>query len=166
MSGHRRGAGDRPPAGAALGSGLAIGFGGQTMAARAKVGGDRAVGGEETLRVPRRFEAPHAPFALPRRLVRVFRAIIQPLVPPVLHARQHLPLGGLLARERVGDDHARDLLQTFQQPAEECPGRHLVAAALDQDIEHIPGLIDGPPQRARLALDADEDLIEVPVLAV
>ncbi len=67
-SGHRRGAGDGSPGGEAFRSGLAIGFGGETVAAWAKVAGDRAVGGEEALGVARTLEPSHPPLALPGRL--------------------------------------------------------------------------------------------------
>ena len=85
-SGHRRGAGDGSPGGEAFRSGLAVGGGGQAVAAWAEVAGDRAVGGEEALGVPRALAAPHPPLALPRGLMGVLGAIVQALMAPVLHA--------------------------------------------------------------------------------
>jgi hypothetical protein len=118
-SGHRRGAGDRPPGGEALGSGLAIGFGGQAVAARAEVTGNRAVRGEEPLRMPRRFEPAHASLAFARGLVRILGPVVQSPVLPVLDAREDLALGRPVTRELVGDDHPRDILQALEQLTEE-----------------------------------------------
>ena len=108
---------------------LAIGFGGQAVATRAEVRGDRAVGGEEPLSVARALETPHPPLALPGRLVRILRPVVQPLAPSVLCA---------------GEDFPR--------------GRH-IAAGLRQDIEDFAVLIDGSPEVVLLAIDGKEHLV-------
>jgi hypothetical protein len=57
--------------------GQAIIGGGKAMATRVEVVADRAVGGEEALRLPRRLEPVHLPFASSGRLVRVPGPIIE-----------------------------------------------------------------------------------------
>jgi hypothetical protein len=74
----------------AFGSGLAI-------------AGDGTIGGEEPSGVARAFESAHPAFALAGRLMRVLGAIIQPLVPPMRHAREHVTQRRPFARELVRD---------------------------------------------------------------
>jgi len=79
--------------------------------------------------------------------------------------RQQLSFRHAVASQLVGDQDARHILQTLQQPSEEALRRPGVAAALLQDIEHDAMLIDGAPQVVQLALDPDEDLIQMPFVA-
>jgi len=53
------------------------------VVARVEVGGARAGGGEEPLRLPRTRAALHPPFPLVCRLVRTLRALVAPPVLPV-----------------------------------------------------------------------------------
>ncbi len=46
--------------------------------------------------------------------------------------------------------------------AEEFPDGHFVAAALDQDVEHVASVINGAPQLLGLTVDLKEHLIQVP----
>ena len=102
------------------------------MPSRAEVLRSGTIGGEEALGVPRGFDLRHAAFPLARRLVGVFRAVVQVAVLPVFDARQDLPLG-----------------------------RVLVPPALHQDIEHSPVLIHGPPEIRALPIEREEDFIHM-----
>ena len=65
------------------------------MSTRSKVLGNGTIRGEEALRVPGGLEPLHAPLPLARRLMGVFRAVIQIPVLAVLHPRQQfLPKPG------------------------------------------------------------------------
>ncbi len=164
-SGQRRGAGDRPPGGAAFGAGRAIGCSGQTVAARADVRGDGAVGGEKALRVARTLEPPHPPLAFPRRLVGMLGAVIPPCVPPVRHAGEHVPLGRAVTRAFVRADDARDRPQPLAPRAEALPrGRH-VAPGRHQDSEAVAVPVDGPPQLGGLPGAGAEGFIQRPRVA-
>ena len=69
-----------------------------------------------------------------------------------------------VAAQLVGDEDARRILQALRQAPEEtlcCPR---IAAALHQDIEYDPVLINGAPQEVQLALDPNEHFIEVPLV--
>ena len=68
--------------------------------------------------------------------MRILRAIIEIAALPMLDIRQQLSLCHAVASQLVGDQDARYILQTLQQPSEEAPRRPGVAAALHQDIEH------------------------------
>ena len=135
------------------------------MTARAKVLSDRTIGREETLGRAGGFGSLHTPLPLACRLVRVLGAIIAIPMLPMLDSWQYLALGGSVALEFVGDDHARDVDQAFQKFAEELLRCPLVAPALYQNVEYIAVLINGPPQIVMLPLDGQKHLIEVPLIA-
>jgi len=156
--------GDRPPGGETLGAGLVVGGGGQAMAAGTEVAGDGTVGGEEALGVAGRLEASHASFPLPGGLVGILRPVIESFVSAVLDTRQDFTLGRAIAGQLVGDHHARHVGEILEQTTEELLGGRRVSAALDQDIEDVAVLIDGPPEIVLHPVDADEDLVEVPLV--
>jgi len=112
--------------------------------------------------MPRRLAPSHASLALPCRLVRILRAIVEPLVPPMRHAGEGRPLGGTIARELVGDDDTRDIGQPLEPLTEELPRGCGIATGLHQDSEHGPVLIDGPPAVVLRPVAADEDRVEMP----
>ena len=109
--------------------------------------------------MPRRFEPLPAPFPLAPRLVRVLGAIIHIAVLPVFDARQDLSLSSTVALQLIGDDHAGDILAAFEELAEELLGGCLIAAALDQNIQDMAVLINGPPEVVPCPIDGEEDFI-------
>ena len=70
---------------------------------------NRPIRGEKLLRVSRGLEPLHAPFPLPRRLVRVLSAVIEIAVLAVLHTREDLALRRAVALELIRDDDPRDI---------------------------------------------------------
>src|SRR5258706_11750871 len=81
--------------------------------------GDRTMGGEESLSVPRGLEPLHTPLPLTCRLVGVLRAIIEIAVLAMFHSWKDLALSGTVAFEFIRDDHARHVRQPFEELAEE-----------------------------------------------
>ena len=67
-----------------------------------------------------------------------------------------------VAAQPVGDDDPRHVLQALEEFAEELLGGQRVSAWLDQDVEYGAVLVDRAPQVVDRAVDADEDLVEVP----
>ena len=126
---------------------------------------DLIVGGEEPLRLAGRFELLHLSLSSARRLVRVLGSVIESLVLAMLDARHDLPLCCAVAGELVGDHDARWPHLLLQQFAQQPLGRLLVASALDQNIEHRPGLVHGAPQPVLHTGDLQHDLIEMPFVA-
>jgi hypothetical protein len=91
----------------------------KAMSSGSKVVRDGSEDREKALSVSRRFEAAHGSFTLPHWVMRVFRSIVQTFVLAVLDAGHHLFLGGCIASKLVGNNHARDIFQSFEQRAEE-----------------------------------------------
>ena len=91
------------------------------------------------------FESLHPPLPLTRRLMRILGAIIEIPVLAMFYPWKKLALGGSVALELVGHDHARGIPQALQHFPEEALGRLGVASALDQDVEHGAVLVDRPP---------------------
>jgi hypothetical protein len=100
-----------------------------------------------------------------RRLVRVLRPVVQAFVLAVLDTGHHLPLGGPVARELVGDHDPRRPALPLQQLAQQALRRPLVAPTLDQHVEHHPGLIHSTPEPVLNPADLDDDLSKVPLVS-
>jgi hypothetical protein len=96
-------------------------------APQAEMRRDRAIGGEEALGMPWRFEAWHAPLPLTHVLVRLLGTVIPLAVLTMFDARQALPFGGTIAGQRSGDEHPWHLRQTREPQAEELLGRHTLS---------------------------------------
>ena len=92
---------------------------------------------------------------------RLFKALVR----AVLHRGHHRAVGGAVTAELVGDDHPRHRPGPLQRFPEEAPGCGLVAPVLQQDVEHVPVLVDSPPQVLLHPVDLDEDLVEMPFVA-
>ena len=76
-----------------------------------------------------------------------------------------LPLGRGVALQLVSDKHTRCATVLLEELAEQAFGGLLVTPALDENIENEPVLVDGTPEPMLLPGDADDDLIEVPLVA-
>ena len=74
--------------------------------------------------------------------------------------------GGLIARQLVGDQAARDGALCFQELAEESDRSSSVPSGLHEDVDHIPILVNRPPQVLRPALHPHEQLIEIPRISL
>jgi len=77
----------------------------------------------------------------------------------VIHGRHDVSVGGVVAPQLVRNQLpwlAPLLLQKLAKEPFGCTG---VAVSLNQDIDHVPVLIDGPPQIVSLSSDPHEDLV-------
>ena len=59
----------------------------------------------------------------------------------MLHPGQDVAFRCTIPPELIGDDHARHILESFKEFAKASLGSLFVAAALHQDIQHVPLLI-------------------------
>jgi hypothetical protein len=146
------------------GAGSVVG-GGDAIAAERKEVVDLIMRREEPLCLAGGLEPLHLPFASSCRLVRVFRSVVQALVPAVLDPGHQLLLRRAVTGELIRDHDARRPHLLLQQLAQQALGRVLVASAPHQHIEHDAVLVDRPPQPVPLAGDGDPDLIEVSLVA-
>ena len=83
----------------------------------------------------------------------------------MLNAGHDLPLCRAIAGKLVGDHDAGQPHLLLQQLPEQPLGSLLVAAALDQDIEHDAGLVHGSPQPMLHPGNFEYDLVEMPFVA-
>src|SRR5215210_3342230 len=86
-------------------------------------------------------------------------------MPPVLDRGHDLTLRGPVAGQLVRDHHTRGPALLLEQLAAQALGGPLVAPALDQDVEHDPILVDGPPEPVLLSPDHQAHFVEVPLVA-
>jgi hypothetical protein len=132
---------------------LTVEKGGQEVASRSEVLRNGTVGCGETLGLPGRLTPLHASLSLGRRLVGVFRPVVRIAVLPMLDAGQALAYRGIVASQLISDDHSRDVREAIEPLAEELFRSCLIPAALHEDIEDVPVLIDGTPEIVACALD-------------
>ena len=81
----------------------------------------------------------------------------------MLNAGHDVPLCRAVAGKLVGDQDAWRPHLLLQQLAQQPLGRLLVAPALDQDIEHDAGLVNGSPQPMLHPGNSERDLIKMPL---
>ena len=139
--------------------------GGVVVSAAGENVGELVMSGKEALNVPRRLKPLHDPLSSSGRLMGVFGPVIEALVLPMLDPRHDLPLGSGVALQLVSDEHTRCAPLLLEELAEQAFGGLLVTPALDENIENEPVLVDGTPEPMLLPGDADDDLIEVPLVA-
>ena len=85
---------------------------------------------------------------------------------PMFGVRQHPSNGWRIARERIGDDHARlGAALAVKHPMQEALGSHLLSSLLDQDVQYDAMLINGSPQPVAFAADLQRHLVQMPLVA-
>ena len=112
-----------------------------------------------------RLEAAHLSLLLTRWLLRVLGAVVEPFVLAVFHAGYNLPLSRSVAGPFVGNNDPWHGAATLEQLAKEAFGRVLIAFGGDQDIQDVAMLVHGSPPVMSLAVDLEEDFIQVSLVA-
>jgi hypothetical protein len=82
----------------------------------------------------------------------------------MFHLGKQVALGYAVASPLIGHDHARHILEALQQPPEEAFGGFAIPPLLHKDVEHHTILINRAPEIMQHALDANENLIHVPLI--
>jgi hypothetical protein len=95
----------------------------------------------------------------------VFRAIVEAFVLPMLHSWQQLLFRGCIAAKFISDQYSWQILTPHKPLAEELFRRLFVAPTLHQDIHNIAMLVKCTPELVPLALDGEEQLIQMPRIA-
>jgi hypothetical protein len=96
--------------------------------------------------------------------MRILGAVVQIPMLPMFHTGQELMHGRTVAFQFVRDDHPRHIGQPLQELAEESLRGLLVATALDENIQDMAILVDGPPQVVAFAMNSQKDLVQVPLI--
>src|SRR3954469_4636005 len=86
-------------------------------------------------------------------------------MPPMLDRGHDLTLGGAVARQLVRDHHTRHAGLPLQQLAKQTLGGLFVPPALDQNVEHDPILVDGPPEPVLRSPDHQAHFVQVPLVS-
>jgi len=82
-------------------------------------------------------------------------------VAAVFDAREDFAHGRPIARELIGDHDPRHVGEALQLLAQKLRGCSLIAPRLHEDVEHVPVLVDRPPEVLLCAIDLDEDLVQM-----
>ena len=115
---------------------------------------------EKPLRVRGGCESTHLPLALARRMMRDLRSIVLVLPGAVNDGRHDRAVGRRIAAQLVRDQTVGRPALSFQDLAKEAHGGPAIAARLDQDVEEVAVLVDGPPEILSSAVDRHEDFIQ------
>jgi hypothetical protein len=108
-----------------------------------KVVAHRAERLEEMLGLLRRLEPLHGSLTFTHRPMRVLGPIVQPFVPTMFRVREYAPDRRRVARQLVGDRHARlDTDLAIEHPTQEPRGGVLVAPTLHENVEDDAVLVD------------------------
>ena len=126
---------------------------------------DDTVEGEKPLGLASGFESAHLPFPLASRLMRGFGAIVGVTFRGVSRVAQDGSHGRRVASEFVGNDTKWFFSLAAQQSSKESLRGALITARLNQDVDHIAVLIHGTPEILLLAIDSNEDFVQVPNIA-
>jgi hypothetical protein len=123
---------------------------------------DRGEGGNELLKPKPRSEALHHALALANRNVRILGPIVQPFMRAVLDIGHDGFAGCGIGSKLVGDNALGRVALFSPKPRQQVFGGLCVPVDLDYFIKSVTVLIDGTPKIASLALDRDDNLVEVP----
>ena len=76
--------------------------------------------------------------------------------------RHDHPVRGTVAPEAIGDETAGDTAAPLEQLAKEPHGGVAIPAGLEQDVDDLAVLVDGPPEVLTLATNRHEQFLEMP----
>ena len=125
-----------------------------------------AVDRREALKVRDRCETAHLALAVAGRLMRHVDAIVRIRGCAVQDRWDQGTAGGVIARQLVGDQAARDGALCVQELAEESDRSSSIPSRWHEDVDHISILVNRPPQVLRPALHPHKQLIEIPRISL
>ena len=126
---------------------------------------NRTVDREKTLSLYYRLEPSPLAFFLTRWLMRGFSPVVLVLTGAMHNGRKDLPMCCPVTPQLVGNQLPGCSSLLFQGLTKEAFSSSTISALGDQNIDHVSILIDGSPQIEVLALDGDEEFIDVPDIA-
>ena len=126
---------------------------------------NRTLDREKTLCMFYRFEPSHLAFFLTRWLMQDFSPVVFVLTGAMHNGRKDLPMCCRITPQLVGDQLPGCSSLLFQGLTKEAFSGATISALGDQNIDYVSILIDGSPQIEVLALDGDEEFIDMPEIA-
>lgn len=144
-----------------ISSGVAIGFGGETIAAGTEDRVDLVMCGQKSLRLSRRLETPHEFLSLSGRPMGSFDLVVQALVRTMISVRRKVADRPDVTAQLVGDHDPRRAMPV-DQPLQEPAGGLRITLLLHENVEHVPIRVDCPPEPELHAIDRNNDFIQVP----
>ena len=107
---------------------------------------DGTVDGCEALRLALRFEALHLSFSSPHSEMRVFCTVVVAQSPgSVTPATSQCFECGSVREQAIGHEVIRDVALSFQQSPQQSQRCMLVAALLNENVQHLAFVIDRTP---------------------
>jgi hypothetical protein len=97
--------------------------------------------------------------------MRDFGSIVGVSLHTVSHVAEDVSYGSGVASQFVGNDPQWFVALASQQSSKEPLCGALITMRLDQDVDYVAVLIHGAPQILLLAVDPNEDLVQVPVVS-
>jgi hypothetical protein len=120
------------------------------------------VEGEKLLRLTSRLESAHLPLPLAGGLMRGFGAIVGVTFRVMSHVAKDRSHSCRVTSEFVGNDTKWFFSLAAQQSSKESFCGALITARLNQDVDHVAVLVHGTPEILLLAIDPNEDFVQVP----
>jgi hypothetical protein len=81
----------------------------------------------------------------------------------MFNALQNLAFSGSVGPKFISHDHPGHGAQILYQHAKEAFGRFRIAAALKQNVQHVPMLINSPPEVVQFAANSDKHPVQEPL---
>ena len=126
---------------------------------------DESVSGKEARSLLGRFEPLHLALPTSCRTMLVFRAIVQISILSMFDRGKKLAVCHGVASQFVGHDHAGHIMKALQQSSEKSLHGFCIPPRLNEDVQHDTILIHGAPKIMLHALDPDEHLVQMPLVA-
>ena len=95
----------------------------------------------------------------------VFSSIVRSQALIMDRAKPLFADGDGIGFELIRGDALRRKTLLLQQLSQQSPRRSSTASALDQEVEHLPFIVDSPPQPVFPATNLDDHLVKVPACA-
>src|SRR3974377_1232647 len=111
------------------------------------------------------FESTHLPFPLARCLMRSLHSIVSVTLGRVSHVAEAGSHRGRVASQSVSNDPQRLSSLSAQKSAEEPFCGASITPRLHQDVDYVAILVDRPPEILQVAVDSEEDFVQMPVVA-
>src|SRR6266849_1682648 len=108
----------------------------------------------------RGFEPSHRSLALAGRLMRDFGSIVFEPLRAVNDRRHYDGVGRRVTAQLVRDQTPWRTAQSFQQLPEEAFGCMPIAPGLEEEVDHVAVLVDGPPEILLAPLDVHEQFVQ------